>query len=200
MFFLNATLSLSYGRVGQGTVFSDRLEPGAKKGILKEASRILGAAVPRPTYLPEGCKIQDIYAQDNLVRLLISDKEIEKKQIPGKDFAKLLISEEEIKKRGARVGEFAFSSRKPYIFESKMGIGIKWHPEGKAGGLKLYGEQITINQGKGILVDQEMCVELCWLLTEQCTRKQPGQYEIVLRANKLVPKDELLKVAQSVII
>ena len=199
MFFLNITFSPSYVRVGHKTTFYDELANDAKKVTLEEARRILGAAVPQPTYLPEGCKIQEIYSQDDMIKLLIFDKKIEKKQAFGHDFMKLLISEEDIKKRGLNINDFLFAAPKPYSFESKIVIDIKWFPEGKAGGLKLHGEQVNINKGEGLWIDQERYFKICWLLPPQSTPKQPGQYEIELRASKLMTRDELLKITQSIL-
>jgi hypothetical protein len=57
---------------------------------------------------------------------------------------------------------------------------------------------VTINQGKGVMIDQEDYFELWWLLPPQSNSKQLGQYEIGLFAGKGTSKEELLKVAQSV--
>jgi hypothetical protein len=76
--------------------------------------------------------------------------------------------------------------------------GIKWHPEGLAGGLKVPGEPVVIGRWKGILADRENNNELRWLQSPQSTGKQPGQYEIALKASKKLTRDELFKVAQSV--
>jgi len=64
--------------------------------------------------------------------------------------------------------------------------------------LKLPGEQVTIREGKGVLVDRETHIELWWLLPPQSALEQPGQFEIVLSASKNFSKDELLKVTESV--
>jgi len=84
------------------------------------------------------------------------------------------------------------------MFECKIEVGIKWYPEGQPGGLKLPGEPVKISEGKGVLVDRENNIELCWLLPPQSTPEQPGQFEIVLSASKNISRDELLKIAGSI--
>jgi len=178
MMFVNIVLTPSYTRSDQRAGFHDRIEVTAKKVSLEEASHILGAPVPQPAYLPEGYKIQEIYVQDNSLRFLISDKEIEKRLITSGDAA---------------------GKRDSYAFECQMEMAIKWYPEGKAGGMDVPGESVEIGEGnKGILADREQHVELGWLLPPQSTPKQPGQYEILLSAGKRTTADELLKVARSV--
>lgn len=177
MMFINIILTPQYTRTIQGTGFSDSLELTAKKVTLKEARRILGVALPLPAYLPEGHKVQEIYVQDNSLRLFISDKALEKRLVTLGDAA---------------------GKRQQYWFECKMEVGIRWYPEGQPGGLKIPGEQVTISKGKGVLVDRETHLELWWLLPPRSTSKQPGQFEIVLSASKSISKDELLKVARSI--
>jgi len=178
MMFVNIVLTSSYTRSDQRAGFRDSLELTAQKVTSEEASRVLGTPVPRPAYLPEGCKVQEIYVQDDSVRLLISEAEIEKQK---------------------RTLGYAVDTPERYHFECRMDMAIKWHPEGKVGGLKTPGESVTINaDNDGILADREQHVELSWLLPPKSTPKQPGQYEILLSAGKRTSKDELLKVAKSV--
>jgi hypothetical protein len=173
---VNFIFTSQYTRSDQQAGFLNYLELTARKVTLEEASRTLGTAVPRPAYLPENYKIQEIYAQDESIRLLISDKEIEKNLITLGD---------------------ATGARQRYHFTCKMEMEIKWHPEGQPGGLKVPGEQVTVGKGKGVLIYRESNIEVRWLLPPQSTPKQPGQYEIALKASQNI-KDELLKVAQSV--
>jgi hypothetical protein len=178
MMLFNVILTPQYTRSDQRAELRNYLELSEQRLTLEEASRILGVAVPQPAYLPEGCKIQEIYAQDNSLRLLISDKEIEKQQLTLGD---------------------ASGTRQRYSYECIMEMSIKWYPEGKKGGLKVPGEQVTIGKGsKGVLADRENYIELWWLLPQWSTPDTPGQYEIVLSAGKKTTKDELVKVARSV--
>jgi hypothetical protein len=134
--------------------------------------------VPVPAYLPKGNKIQEIYAEDNSIRLLISDKEIEKSQ-------ETIILDPTVPKR--------------WYFDCEMDIAARWHPQGAGTGLKAVGESVKFGKGKkGILADQEQHVELHWLLPELTTPKQPGQYELVLATGKKTPREVILKVADSV--
>ena len=177
MMFVNIVLSPQYTRTAQQAGFHNSLELTAQKVSSEEASRIIGVAVPLPSYLPEDYKVQEIYVQDNLLRLFISDTALEKRLVTLGDAA---------------------GTRQKYMFECKMEMGIKWYPKGQVGGLKLPGEQVTIREGKGVLVDRETHIELWWLLPPQSALEQPGQFEIVLSASKNFSKDELLKVAESV--
>ena len=177
MMFVNVILTPRYIRSDQIAGFMDLLELTAKRVTEEEANRILGVSVPHPAYLPEGYKIQEIYAQDNSIRLLISDKKIEK--------------------RKRTLGD-ATGTHERYTFRCEMSIGIKWYPKGKGDRVDLRGEVVTISKGEGVLIDQEDYFELWWLLPPHSTSKQPGQYEIVLFAGKRTAKDELLKVAQSI--
>jgi hypothetical protein len=178
MMFVNVILTPSYTRSDQKTAFYDYLGISAKKVTRAQAARLLGAAVPMPIYLPEGNKVQEIYIEDKSVRLLISDKNIKKTQ-------ETIIQDPTVPKR--------------YHFECQMDIAIKWYPQGLKGGLKVLGEPVKIGKGKtGVLADQEQHVQLHWLLPEKTTARQPGQYELVLSTGKRTPRDEVLKVADSI--
>ncbi|GEM_PF-961115 len=180
MMFVNIILAPQYTRVGQQAGFSNSLELTAQRVTPEEASRILGVAMPMPAYLPEGYKVQEIYVQqDGSVRLFISDTALEKRLVTLGD---------------------ATGTRQKYWFECKIEVGIKWHPEGQVGGLKIPGEPATISsKSKGVLVDRETHLELWWLLPPRSTPKKPGQFEIVLSTSKSISKDELLKVARSIL-
>jgi hypothetical protein len=173
MMFVNVILTPSYTRSDQKTAFRDQLELSAKEATMEEAGRLLGAAVPVPVYLPEGNTLQEIYIDDDTVRLLISDKKIEK----TKD---TIILDPTVPTR--------------LHFECFMDIAVKWHPEGFPVELDVPGESIKIGEGKaGVLADQEQHVELHWLLPVQS-----GQYELVLSTGKRTPMEEILKVADSI--
>jgi hypothetical protein len=177
MMFINIVLSPQYTRVGQPAGFSNSLEVTAQEVTLEEAARILGTDVPLPAYLPEGYRVQEIYTQDDSLRIFISDKALEKELVNYGDAA---------------------GARQKYMFECKIEVGIKWYPEGQPGGLELLGEPVTISESKGVLVDRENNIELCWLLPPKSTPEKPGQFEIMLSASKSISRDELLKIARSI--
>jgi hypothetical protein len=177
MMFINIILTPQYTRVGQPAGFSNSLELTAQKVTLEEAARILETEVPLPAYLPEDYRIQEIYAQDDTIKLFISDKALEMELVNYGDAA---------------------GARQKYMFECQIEVDVKRHPEGLPGGLDFPGETVIINEGKGVLVDRENNIELCWLLPPQSTQKQPGQFEMVLSASKNIPGDELLKIAGSI--
>jgi hypothetical protein len=173
---VNYIFTNQYTRSDQQSGFLNYLELSAKKVTIEEATRILGTTVPKPAYLPANYKIQDIYTQDGSIRLLISDKEIEKNIITLGD---------------------ATGARQRYHFTCKMEMEVKWHPEGMPRGLKVSGEEVAVGQGKGTLIYRESNIEVRWLLPQQSTAKKPGQYEIALKASQDI-KDELMKVAPSI--
>ncbi len=162
-------------KLGSAT-FTDTLELTAEKTTLEEASNILGMAVPSPAYLPKDYKIQEVYIQGRTPRLLISDKEIEKKLITHTDAA---------------------GTRQRYEFQCTMEMGIKWYPKGQVGDLKLPGDRVTIGASRGVIVDAGDHNALWWLMPTRSTPEQPGQFEITLSASKNIPKAELLKIAES---
>jgi hypothetical protein len=173
---VNYIFTHQYTRSDQQTGFLNYLEINARKITMEEAGRILGAPVPQPAYLPPNFKIQEIYVQDESIRLLISDKEIEKNLITLGD---------------------ATGTRQRYHFTCKMEAEIKWRLEGQPGDLKVTGEQVKIGQEKGTLVYHESNIEVRWLLPSQRASKQTGRYEMALKASQDI-KDELLKVARSI--
>jgi hypothetical protein len=176
LMMINFVFTHQYTRTDQQTGFFNYIELSDQKLTLEEASRILGAAVPQPAYLPKGYKVQEIYAQDSSLRLLISDTEIEKRLMT--------------------VGD-GTGARDRHFFRCKMEMDIKWHPEGKPDGLDARGEEVTIGRNKGILIYRESHLDLRWLLPPQSTPDKPGQYEMALKASQ-DNKDELFKIAQSV--
>ena len=176
MMFVNIVLAASYTRSDQRTDFFDRMEITAKKVSVKEASHILGAALPQPAYLPAGYKVQDILAVDNTIKILISDGPIDKRQV--------------------KIGD-ASGSRQMLTFTCKMELTIKWHPGGREKGKEVRGETLLVGKERGIAVDQEQHNELWWLLPTETTPAQPGQYEIVLATGKRTSRDDILKVAKS---
>ncbi|OGO30755.1 MAG: hypothetical protein A2Z29_03630 [Chloroflexi bacterium RBG_16_56_11] len=178
MMFINIVLASSYTRSDQRTGYYDRLEMSARKVSAAEAGRVLGTALPRPGYLPEGCKIQEIYALGNSIKMLISDKAIEKRLVT--------------------VGDATPDSRQQHAFDCRMGLNIKVYSKEKGEPAKAPGEPVKVGKYEGVLADREQHVELRWLLPSQGTRKQGMQYEMVLSAGKRTSKEELLKVAGSV--
>lgn len=174
MMFINIVLSNEYTRTSGDDTLIDSLEFYARKVTLEEAGKFLGAAVPVPAYLPQGCKIQEMYVQDDALKLIISDKPI-------------------VEKRLFTMGD-ARGIRQVYSFQGKWDLKIKYYPKGLAGGLDLRGEKIAVGNYPGILVDRERNLELNWLQPENIG----GQFGLALSVGKGVTTDELLKVACSI--
>lgn len=170
MMFINIVLISSYTRSDQHEGFFDRIEMTAKRVTMEEAARSLGVTVPQPGYLPEGYLVQDIYTQDDAVKIYLAENPIEKRTISMGD---------------------AGESRQQYTLQCKMGITIKWHPEGEDIA-RAIGESTDVGKYRGVIIDREQHYQLCWLMPGKS-----GQYEIVLAAGKKMPLDELKKIAQS---
>jgi hypothetical protein len=174
MMFINIVLSNQYTRTaGDNSLFSS-LEYYARKVTLEEAGRFLGVTVPLPAYLPQGCKIQEIYIQDDALDLIISDRPTTEKRLYTMGDAKGI--------------------RQIYSFEAKWDLKIKCHPQGYAGKLDLPGVKMAVGDNPGILVDRERNLELNWLQRNTTA----GQFELALSVGKGVTTDELLKVACSI--
>jgi hypothetical protein len=180
MMLFNIILTPQYTRTDKEKRFGfiNFMELSAKKVTLEEASQVIAAPVPQPSYLPKGQELKEIYAEDKKLRLLISNKEIVKKL--------------------TTVGD-ASGARERYTVDNEMEISIEWHPGNKAGSLKVAGEPLTITKGNdGILVDRENNIELRWILPAPITSKKPGYYEMAISTGKSISKDELAKIARGI--
>ncbi|MDD5537388.1 MAG: hypothetical protein PHF12_00300 [Candidatus Omnitrophica bacterium] len=173
-------LALIAGCQARSDTFTDSLKITAQKTTLEEASKTSGFTLPVPGYLPQDYKIQEVYIQDGSVRLLISDKEIEKKLVSRSNTS---------------------GSYQEYEFQCPMEINIVWGSQGIPGGLKLPGErpQITPTQGTtiaSVIVDRESHNDLWW--DWRPNLNEPGMYEIVISATKRISNKELVKVSESI--
>jgi len=170
MMFVNIVLVSSYTRSDQHEGYGDRLELGAKEATIEEAARVLGVPVPQPDYLPEGYVIQDIYTLDKSVKMYLAENPIEKRLVNMGD---------------------AKQPRQQYIVRSKLGITIKWHPEGEDVKLAT-GESTEVGDYEGVIIDDEQHYVLWFLMPGKS-----GQYEIGLAVGKKMPVKELKTIAQS---
>jgi len=171
-----AATSLVVGGCQAGpATFTEVLELSAQKVTLAEASETIGWDIPVPAYLPEGYEIKEVYVHDGSIRLLISDEVIGKELVTHSDAA---------------------GTSQRYEYQSKIEMGISWHSQGVAGGLKLPGDKVNIGETHGVIFDAGDHYNLWW--QPRPDLEQPGQFEIVLSASKLFKKDELVRVAESV--
>ena len=129
----------------------------AKEATIEEATRFLGVAVPPPDYLLEGYLVQDIYTQDDAVKIYVAENPIEKRII--------------------RMGD-AGESRQQHVLHCKMGITINWHPE-REDIVRAIGESTDVGKYQGVVIDREQHYQLWWLMPGKS-----GQYEIILAAGK----------------
>jgi hypothetical protein len=160
---------------GCSATFSSPLEPSAQKITMEEAGNILGVPIPVPTYLPEGYEIQETYVNNREVTLLISDEPVERKLVTGEE----------------AIG--AGSQR--YEVKCKMRLVMRWYPEGGVP-VRLPVEKVKINEGWGFLQDRGDHNALWWdWFPEQ---GEEAMFEMVLAAGKGIPKEELVKVAESI--
>lgn len=101
---------------------------------LEEASEIMGAPLPVPTYLPKGFAIKSIYVLERheyseMLMLLISDEDIDENEL-----------------------------------SSEMKMNITLYKRGQIGGLKLVGEWFKIGETEGVLVARDTTNDLWWIL------------------------------------
>jgi len=163
------------GCQGGPATFTEVLELSAQSVTLAEARESVGWEIPMPTYLPKGYEIREIYLRDRSIRLLISNEAIEKDLVTHTDAA---------------------GTRQRYEYQSKMEMGISWHSQGIAGGLKLPGDRVNIGEAQGVIFDAGDHYDLWW--QPRPDPQQPGQYEMVLSASKLFSKDDLVRITESV--
>lgn len=138
------------------------------KVSLEQASEIIEAAFPFPTYLPAGFDVAGIYVLEQ-----------------GDDSEHLVIL----------ISDKAVDDDMPNFDEIPIKMYVTLHRKGQIGGLKLIGEWYDIGKTRGVLVSRETTNNLWWILSYP---KPPGQYELALYAVKGIPKEELVKVARSV--
>lgn len=134
-------------------------------------------AIPIPDYLPDDWDIQEIYIESSHVRLIISDKNLDK----------LLVT------RTANNRTF-----QEYEFQCMMDIGITYGDI--VGGLKLPGERPPINPTVGltaasVIMEHGNTHTLWW--DWRPSNVAPVMYEITFTASNLISKNELVKVAES---
>ena len=82
--------------------------------------------------------------------------------------------------------------------KAEISLNMDWYSEGQAGGLKLPGEWVTIGKTKGVLVEREKYNDLIWLWPASTSPERPSQFEFRVSAVKDIPKEELIKIAESV--
>jgi len=163
----------------RANTFTVVLELSAQKTTLAEASSIMGVNVPVPTYLPEGYEVQEIYVEGStIVRLLISDRETEKKLVMHTDRA---------------------GTRQRYELRCRMTMRIRWDNDGhlippaKAPVPK---RGVKINASDGLIMVEDDTNDLWW--TWRPDPDDEGLFELEISANKDIPEEELVKIAESV--
>jgi len=166
---------LAFTLTGCSSAFTSPLEPSTQKTTLEEAGNILGVPIPVPAYLPEGYEIRETYINDREVTLLISDEAIERTLVTGEDT------------------EVSGSQR--YDVKCKMRLVVRWYPEGGVP-VRLPVEKVQINESWGFLQDRGDHNALWWDLSPE--QDKPAMFEMVLATGKGIPKEELVKVAESI--
>ncbi len=174
MMFINIVLAGSYTRSDQYTGYFDRIGLSAREITAEEAGRILGIALPKPAYLPDDYKVQEIYALENSIKMLINEKPIVKHQVT--------------------VGDAGPAARQEQAYECQMTLVIR---KFSGDATKIVGQKVKIGKTEGVLIDREQHNELWWLSSSGVKKTTP-QYEMILGAGKRTSRDELVKVAQSV--
>lgn len=166
---------LTFTLTGCSSAFTSPLESSAQKTTMEEAGSILGVPIPAPTYLPEGYEIQETYINEREVTLLISDETIERTLVTGEEATDV--------------------DSQHYEVKCKMRLVIRWYPEGGVP-VRLPVEKVQINERWGFIQDRGDHNALWWdWFPEQ---GKSAMFEMVLAAGKGIPKEELVKVAESI--
>ena len=136
---------------------------------LEEASTTLETSLA-PTYLPSGLKIQEVYTH----------------YYPEEDRVEviLFISDEKIEKKLVTSTKGEGIIRLYHEFECKMKMTIR-----QAGPPIRMGEKVKVNYGTGRIMVGDETQSLYWYV---------GRIELILKASKDTPREELVKVAESV--
>jgi len=164
---------LAGGCQRSAATFANELPFEAQEITLEEADSIIGATIPVPSYLPEECNIQEVYAVDSSVVLLIADKQIDKELVSYTD---------------------ASGNRQRYDFQCQMEMNVRWYSEGGIP-VRLPGEKVEFNGCRGIILDEGDHNALWWNWSPD--PNEPGMYEMVLSASKSISKTELVRAAAS---
>ena len=163
--------------------FSSRLSVKAQETFIEEASKFTGTPIPVPGYLPEGCKIQEVFIQP------FSEN-------PSGSPITLLISDKKIDKEITTYTDSAGRTHQRYEFKCKMKMSGCWYwgfdgfkPPCSGKSCK----RVNIRRdGEGWLFERDTYNCLVW---RPAGDDLPG-FEISLSAGKGIPKKELLKVAE----
>jgi len=160
---------------GCSSAFTSPLESSAQKTTMEEAGNVLGVPLPMLAYLPEGYEIRETYINEREVTLLISDEAIERTLVTGE--------------------EATGDGSQHYEVKCKMRLVMRWYPEGGMP-VRLPVEKVKINENWGFLQDRGDHNALWWDLSSE----QGGEamFEMVLAAGKGVPKEEMVKIAESI--
>jgi len=151
--------------------FTTRITLYYYQGItLEEASLSSEGVSIVPAYLPDDLKIQEVYIH----------------YYPEEDRVKviLIISDEKVEKKLVTNADMEGIIRLYYELECKMKMTVR------QGGIPIrMGEKVKVNYGTGRIMVGDETQSLYW---------QVGRIEFILTASKNVPKEELIKVAESV--
>ena len=151
--------------------FTTKIKPGYYQEIsLEEASLSSEGVSIVPAYLPDDLKIQEVYIYYH----------------PEEDRAevKFIISDEKVEKKLVTNADMEGIIRPYYELECKLKITVR-----RAGVHIRMGEKVKVNYGTGRIMVGDETQNLYWYV---------GRIEFILTASKNVPKEELIKVAESV--
>ena len=164
---------------GEPCEFPSSLSLEAQETSLEEASNFIGKTIPPPTYLPKGYKIQKVFIEPFYERPLGSR-------------LTLLISDKKIKMEITTYTDHAGRTDQRYEFKCKMEMHMWYSPAGHFGCKLPHCERLKVGKGSGCLEDRGTHYVLWW----PCS-SSPLEFAMVLSVSKRIPKEELIKVAES---
>ena len=149
---------------------------------LEEASDTLGVVLPKPAYLPKGLQIQEVYIYYHPPGNYYPQ---------GKGTVLIIFSDEKVEKELIKYTDQEGIARLKYNIACKMEMQIKW-----LGGDKFIPikpppglETVKISGRVGFIREKTNVNILVWQIPE---------FELALFISKDAPKEELIKVAESV--
>ncbi|MEM4612001.1 MAG: hypothetical protein QXS95_04585 [Candidatus Nitrosocaldus sp.] len=162
-----------------------------------EASTIVGYDVPYPTYLPEGYKIQGMYAYDDSVKMYAWDRMIDGKT-RYKDFyytgKGMIIYIYDISKRYSTAAdeEEAKATGGPISIEEQMEEWVKEFEKYKAHKLTIDGYQCVAYDSQ--IVEDAIGRKVPLLAELNCLKDK-----LLIQIRAYLPESELIKVAESML-
>jgi len=175
--------NVSCNTIATSELFTVKLPSSFSKTTLEEAREIIPPKIPAPDYLPYNYRIQEVYVD--------FEHTSGNMPFPEEGSIYIFISDDEIKKT---LVTYTVNSdtRQRYDVLCKMSLYISYSYNRILSETKAPGEPLTINGRKGRYRESEATHSI-FILGDP-------HFELFLYASKDMPKEDLVKVAESLVI